>query len=154
MQTDTALAPDCGWQVCVATRLERLLAGSPGLTKRRVLRRGCWDAFTDSTGGMQFYAVQAFQTGRKSDAGNMSPISTLVNVGLRTSIVLSDLQLQVGSCSAHSPSLAAGGRPGPQASPRLRRMPGAGVHAQAPALPRMTMADQGIHGDMTRMTSG
>ena len=65
--------------------------------KALVSRRGCWDSFTDLTGGMQFYAVQAFQTGRKGDAGNMSPISSLINVGLRTSIILSDLQLQVCS---------------------------------------------------------
>ena len=44
---------------------------------------------------MQYYAVQAFQTGRKSDAGNMSPVSGLINVGLRTTIILTDLQLQV-----------------------------------------------------------
>ena len=97
VQTDRVLAPDSDQQICVAACLGRLLADSPGLTKRWMLRRGCWDNFTDSTGGMQFYAVQAFQTGRKSDAGNMSPISTLVNVGLRTFIVMSDLQLQVGS---------------------------------------------------------
>ena len=66
------------------------------LSQCRHAHRACWDEFTDSTGAMAFYTVQAFLTGRKG-ADSLISISRLINVQLATSYEFSGLDLNVCS---------------------------------------------------------
>ena len=92
-------------QVIPVRVLPRLALPTPAAAPRAdaaAVRRVCWDAFTDSTGAMAYYTVQAFRTGRRG-SDSLTSVSRLVNVGLQTSYQFTGLDLQVPSLPCTGP---------------------------------------------------